>query len=604
MTKVIEDINAYWEDETPVLIPKGSEIDIKSDIGDGIYMASWKGKEVFISEEELEDNTNYLETDVSTNTIDESKAGKTAITRKKPSRPALYVEEHSLAKGKVLDFGAGRGLDADNYGWDKYDPNHAPADLKEMKGQYDTVICNYVFNVVNQSTEDILLKQINDVLKPNGVAYISVRRDISEDTGSQRLVKLNLPLVVEEKGAFAMYKFTKKDIKSSDETDELIKASGCVYKNGYWTVSQFENIYGFTPNKYPEYFRVTDTGKVVAKQEYHDYCDRYFDNVKNNWTALGIKSADDRTLLTPKQVYDAWSDPNKPIVYEGAEYGIRGAKKKAKPESEAVAGIKKEISDAESDLDLLKDDLKDIERDIDAMESQDKKWADQYDSMLDESTPEDLGCYPPSAVLKEVDPTGYDVGFADSELEDESEYDEMLDNGTVKDAVNYPSSYILKEYDITAYDTGYNDWVDEYLNDKNDEKESKEEEITEKEEEITELKQQLEEQFVLPIEEDKGIKAGSSNIGFRLPGNMTIQEVKKAFQERHARDIVEYGTDAYNGSWSTIQYVKVIDKVYETQNEASDYCLDNAEKWEYAIAVKYKGEDGEIYWNVEGWCAE
>jgi hypothetical protein len=34
--------------------------------------------------------------------------------------------------------------------------------------------------------------------------------------------------------------------------------------------------------------------------------------------------------------------------------------------------------------------------------------------------------------------------------------------------------------------------------------------------------------------------------------------------------------------------VKVLDKIFDSYNEAHDYCLNHAEKWEYVVAVKYR----------------
>ena len=38
--------------------------------------------------------------------------GHTAISRKAPSRPMRFLQEHDLLKGRMLDYGCGRGTDA------------------------------------------------------------------------------------------------------------------------------------------------------------------------------------------------------------------------------------------------------------------------------------------------------------------------------------------------------------------------------------------------------------------------------------------------------------------------------------------------------------
>lgn len=83
---------------------------------------------------------------------------------------------------------------------------------------------------------------------------------------------------------------------------------------------------------------------------------------------------------------------------------------------------------------------------------------------------------------------------------------------------------------------------------------------------------------------------GATNISMYLPGTLTKEQVKAAFQKRKDEDRVEYGTDSYNGSFSTIDSVRIEDRVFDTVREAEDYCLNNAEKWSYAVAVKTRSK--------------
>ncbi len=105
----------------------------------------------------------------------ENKAHLTAITRKTLSLPTAWLLEQGRITGEALDYGCGRGYDADFLGMDKYDPHYAP----EMPtAQYDTVICNYVLNVIPEELDRIdVVNRIRHYLKPGGVAYISVRND-------------------------------------------------------------------------------------------------------------------------------------------------------------------------------------------------------------------------------------------------------------------------------------------------------------------------------------------------------------------------------------------------------------------------------------------
>jgi len=97
---------------------------------------------------------------------------------------------------------------------------------------------------------------------------------------------------------------------------------------------------------------------------------------------------------------------------------------------------------------------------------------------------------------------------------------------------------------------------------------------------------------------------GASNVSFTMKGSATKAEVKQRFRDEQEEGIYMNGHDPYNGTFSTIQSVKFHDKVFDNESEAEDYCLDKAEKWEYAIAVKYKDDKGELQWLVAGWAAE
>lgn len=117
----------------------------------------------------------------------------TAISRKKPSQPMQYLAKKNLLVGDVLDYGCGRGFDAEYYNLDGYDPNWKPVELTK---KYDTITCIYVLNVVAKEVEDLIIKKVKSLLKENGKAYFAVRRDFKNDMQgngcTQRLVYLNM----------------------------------------------------------------------------------------------------------------------------------------------------------------------------------------------------------------------------------------------------------------------------------------------------------------------------------------------------------------------------------------------------------------------------
>lgn len=136
---------------------------------------------------------------------------KTAITRKKPSAPMQVLDKMSLIKGRALDYGCGKGFDAQHYNMDKFDPHWHPCSLLLM--HYDTITCNYVLNVLPKSKVKDILFNIRWYLKLGGIAYITVRRDIKKASKGkgciQKPVHLDLPIVKEVKGQYCIYKYEK-----------------------------------------------------------------------------------------------------------------------------------------------------------------------------------------------------------------------------------------------------------------------------------------------------------------------------------------------------------------------------------------------------------
>jgi diadenosine tetraphosphate (Ap4A) HIT family hydrolase len=107
----------------------------------------------------------------------------TAIKRTDLSVPTRYLLRHGLLKGRVLDFGCGFGFDTDELcrqGMDVtgYDYYYRP-DYPD--GKFDTIVCNYVLNVLEPYAQAEVLMNVSNLLKPNGAAYFAVRRDLTEE---------------------------------------------------------------------------------------------------------------------------------------------------------------------------------------------------------------------------------------------------------------------------------------------------------------------------------------------------------------------------------------------------------------------------------------
>ena len=104
----------------------------------------------------------------------------TAKKRKYLSMPTRKLLELGLLNGDILDFGCGFGKDVDllkmkGFNVLGYDSHYFP---KSPNKKFDTVICNYVLNILTQEEQSYVLMEISELLKPNGKAYFSVRRDI------------------------------------------------------------------------------------------------------------------------------------------------------------------------------------------------------------------------------------------------------------------------------------------------------------------------------------------------------------------------------------------------------------------------------------------
>jgi len=116
---------------------------------------------------------------------------ETAINRREPSAPIQWLLEKGLIVGDVLDYGS--GMDAHAY--DSFDPAFDP-DYTLLHNQYDTVICNYVINVIPlEHNRFELIRTLQTLVKEGGNIYLSIYGKDSVDTETDQSFQCGWSLI-------------------------------------------------------------------------------------------------------------------------------------------------------------------------------------------------------------------------------------------------------------------------------------------------------------------------------------------------------------------------------------------------------------------------
>ena len=115
---------------------------------------------------------------------------RTAISRPKLAAPYRWLFDNELSDFEsrdksVLDYGCGRGQDADRLEISKFDPNWFPEHPLAnplLDSTYDFIFCHYVLNVIPDPAErDFVVGEIRRLLADLGRAFVSIRTDTAID---------------------------------------------------------------------------------------------------------------------------------------------------------------------------------------------------------------------------------------------------------------------------------------------------------------------------------------------------------------------------------------------------------------------------------------
>lgn len=112
------------------------------------------------------------------NVIAPSGYDQTAMARTGPSAPVQHLRAYApeLLRGRVLDFGSGRGADAEALRATAYDPHHPKASVrKRPTGTFSTVLATYVLNVLPKDERHAALREAAGYVRPGGHLVLAVR---------------------------------------------------------------------------------------------------------------------------------------------------------------------------------------------------------------------------------------------------------------------------------------------------------------------------------------------------------------------------------------------------------------------------------------------
>jgi hypothetical protein len=81
----------------------------------------------------------------------------------------------------------------------------------------------------------------------------------------------------------------------------------------------------------------------------------------------------------------------------------------------------------------------------------------------------------------------------------------------------------------------------------------------------------------------------------------TIQ-IKKEFKAIQEQDLHENG-HSYSGGFGMANGLEFRNESFENMVKADNWLLENAEKWDAALAVQFKDKNGKLKTLIGAWCA-
>lgn len=134
----------------------------------------------------------------------------TATSRKTHSVPVRWLKQNGLLKGRILDYGCGRGFDTiqlseDGFECECYDPHYQPI---MPTGLFNTIICIYVLNVLQKNDQKAVFEDVKTRLVFGGHAYFAVFKKVRHEGWRehsfnrwtyQENAKMDLPIIFQTK---------------------------------------------------------------------------------------------------------------------------------------------------------------------------------------------------------------------------------------------------------------------------------------------------------------------------------------------------------------------------------------------------------------------